>query len=764
MAPGKFKVNFSDGKGSIERAQPSESKKTLPGTVERDGSNIKFVPNSVDQHFDHFFATVIEKVINMRLTKKNTDLIFTLFEQLISENISMCGRFFEKENEENAKSVSETLSMAKEYACKRISTIKTSYFRQKLLSKNKYYVAPEEIAMGLKWKTKIKSDSDLPDHKLVQSTFQFIPPSKTLVKLFLNADFKQAFIEYNKQKQRNSCVDGVYDDYCCGNVAKNFEIFRSSDTIVLQLAFDEFDACNGLKTKATVHKMFAVYFQILNIPHKYSARQNNIYLVALGPSSNFKETGSCDDNIIEQIVRDLKQFEVDGIDIGDNERLKVTMFNIAGDNLGINVLFGFSAGFNARYFCRFCTSTKEETQTMVEENTSKIRTAASHEAQIKKISLNPDLNLQETKGVHKNCLFNELSSFHVCRNVSADIMHDVLEGIVPYFLQEFFKYAIREKVCCESDIIRRVRDFNYGTLNSRNKPSLIRIERKNLGQNATQSYCIMVHLPFLFIDKKNILNEVWPIMISLLDCMRILFSFKLNDSDRKTLAQRSKEHLNGMVRVFKASLKPKHHNMTHHPRVICETGPLRFASMMKYELKHKFFTDVARKTNNFVNIAKTMAEAHQAYICTQFESMKDIIEPSSRKYLLSKDVNFESYRSCIQSIQEIDIQQCFALLFLKYNGRMFRKGLFIFHEKIYYKIVHVIQSSENYYLACLKYKFIGFDHSLNSIEIHESDNSSENYFVINIQHLTISDTFEQKKANNSIFIIAEHLELLEVLQ
>lgn len=600
----------------------------------------------------------------------------------------MCERFFEKENKNCA---SDTFSMAREYARKKISTIKTAYFRQKVLSKNKYYVAPIEIPMGLKWKTKIESDSDLPDHKLVQSTFQFVPPSKTLAALFSNPKFKRTFIEYNNQKQLNGCVQGVYDDYCCGNVAKNFEIFRSSDTIILQLAFDEFDACNGLKTKATIHKIFAVYFQILNIPQEYSARQNNIHLVALSPSSNFKETGSCDDNIIEQIVRDLKPFESDGIDIGDNKRLKIAMFNIAGDNLGINVLFGFSAGFNARYFCRFCTCTKEETQTMAEENSSKIRTPASYDAQIKRKLLDPNLNLQQTKGVQKNCLFNDLPSFHVCRNVSADIMHDVLEGTVPYFLHEFFSYTIREKICKESDIIQRVRDFNYGVLNSKNKPSLIRIERKNLGQNATQSYCLMVHLPFLFIDKKDDLIGVWPIMVSLLDCMRILFSYKLNDSDLKLLAQRSKEHLSEMARVFNFPYKPKHHNMIHHPRVIHEMGPLRITWMMKYELKHKFFTDVARKTNNFVNIAKTMAETHQAYICTQTKSMEDITEPSSRKHILLKDVEFEYYRSCIQSIPSIDISQCFALLFLKFNGRMFRKGLFIFHEKVYYKIVHVIQ-------------------------------------------------------------------------
>lgn len=221
--------------------------------------------------------------------------------------------------------------------------------------------------------------------------------------------------------------------------------------------------------------------------------------------------------------------------------MKVVLFNICCDNLGANVLFGFAGGFNARQYCRFCVCTKDETQIMVEDDISKLRSVASYQTQISKLELNPYLDLKATDGVRKYCLFNESNSFHICQNLSADIMHDILEGAIPYFLHEFFNYCIREKICNENDIIRRVRDFNYGTLNSRNKPSQIRIDRKNLGQNATQSHCIMMHLPFIFIDKRDQLNVVWPIMISLLECMRILFSYKLSESDRCILKQRIKK-------------------------------------------------------------------------------------------------------------------------------------------------------------------------------------------------------------------------------
>lgn len=123
------------------------------------------------------------------------------------------------------------------------------------------------------------------------------------------------FLTYNDQRHNIGCTDGIYKDFCCGNVSKNSEIFRSNEAIVLQFGYDEIDVCCGLKSKATIHKIFAIYFRIRNIQNEFASRLNNIFLVALCNSSNFKETGCSDDDIITEIVRDLKPLEETGIDI-----------------------------------------------------------------------------------------------------------------------------------------------------------------------------------------------------------------------------------------------------------------------------------------------------------------------------------------------------------------------------------------------------------------------------------------------------------------
>ena len=57
-------------------------------------------------------------------------------------------------------------------------------------------------------------------------------------------------------------------------------------------------------------------------------------------------------------------------------------------------------------------------------------------------------------------------------------MHDVNEGVIPYFLNIFFSVAIKEKVMSVPIIEKAIRDFNYGELNKRNRPKNISIERQ----------------------------------------------------------------------------------------------------------------------------------------------------------------------------------------------------------------------------------------------------------------------------------------------
>lgn len=105
----------------------------------------------------------------------------------------------------------------------------------------------------------------------------------------------------------------------------------------------------------------------------------------------------------------------------------------------------------------------------------------------------------------------------------------------------------------------RIRDFNYGYISRKSKPSSLKIQKDNLNQNATQSYYLMINLPFILYDVKNELEEVWICVQSLLKVMQIIYSNSIRESDVRNLNELIKTHLESHAEKFKGNLKPKHH-------------------------------------------------------------------------------------------------------------------------------------------------------------------------------------------------------------
>lgn len=108
-----------------------------------------------------------------------------------------------------------------------------------------------------------------------------------------------------------------------------------------------------------------------------------MYLVALCKSACLKPVNRGYNYVAESIVKEIKIIETKGIKIGDRF-MKGSLINIAGDNLGINAVFGFTECFVANYFCRICECHKTECHSMKKEDKRKYRTRARYEKNVKK--------------------------------------------------------------------------------------------------------------------------------------------------------------------------------------------------------------------------------------------------------------------------------------------------------------------------------------------------------------------------------------------
>lgn len=169
---------------------------------------------------------------------------------------------------------------------------------------------------------------------------------KTLKSLFANKDFCEAYLKYNLH-EKHKCVAGTYEDFCCGSVSESIDIFEDPFSLQIQIGTDDFEVCCAVKSKATKHKVNAAYFQIKNMPMEYRSKLNNIYLVALCSTVNFKTDKYDYNHIAELICQEISELETDGLEIKtemlkdayinfEQERLKGTLVNISVDNLGAN--------------------------------------------------------------------------------------------------------------------------------------------------------------------------------------------------------------------------------------------------------------------------------------------------------------------------------------------------------------------------------------------------------------------------------------------
>lgn len=97
----------------------------------------------------------------------------------------------------------------------------------------------------------------------------------------------------------------------------------------------------------------------------------------------------------------------------------------------------------------------------------------------------------------------------------------------------------------------------------------------------------------------------------MLKIVTICYSSKISETDSNELEYWVKTHLDKMIEVFGIKLKPKHHFMTHYANIIRKVGPLVHMSTLRFETKHKEFTKIAKSTNNYRNINKTLSTRYQ---------------------------------------------------------------------------------------------------------------------------------------------------------
>lgn len=692
------------------------------------------------------------------MTQSDLNATYKLVAVLISELKAVNSALIEGENDLSPLQVLDfTTKKANSYLKERDSNHK----RTRMITSNPLYVPPKEVGIGTRFELERDENSAIPQR--IQSTFQYVSIVDTIKSLFLRPEFKSIYFNYNSAVDTNEhkCADDVYERFCCGSMYANSTFFQADkNRLVIQIATDEFEPCEALQSKAGSHKILAVYFVIRNMPSRFLSKLQNIYLICLCNSNDVKTEQTDYNNIWNLIAEDIKYLEETGIDVDKNTNVKGTLAYMSFDNLGANSSFGMVESFRAFFYCRICELPREECEKSTREHPNMLRKKEQYMKQLAIIEKSETVNLSVTKGIKRLCALNEIENFHIMENISVDILHDLNEGVIPFLLRSLFNHCVQMRVFNRNQVVKLIQFYDFGYLNSKNRPSKIELDSSNLRQNGAQLRCLLLHLPFILSSfKKNlILADIWICVKSLLKICQIAYSPKITNSDLITLENEVHVHLENVKRCFKVNLTPKHHFLTHYCTVIRLMGPVVHMSMMRFEAKHKYFKNCVKRSCNYVNINKTLALKHQKLMCEQDNGYKD--EPVTGAKKGFSEVFFELHSEIFAS-KNIDANDICEVGWLQSNGKRFKAGLFILTGSVVAEIIKIVDVKNNFHFFCVEYDKMGFDTYSNSYEIKQS--LPIRNILVNFTELLHKISFERKRCDEKLYIIADTLDIKNIL-
>lgn len=183
------------------------------------------------------------------------------------------------------------------------------------------------------------------------------------------------------------------------------------------------------------------------------------------------------------------------MNLGSNEiNIHFKLASFLADNLGTHTVLGFTAGFRGSSFCRFCQTSSKEIHIIFDERKCSLQTSENYETDLAK-------NNQKITGIVENCIFHSLPDFHVTRNISVDVMHDILEGVCQYDLgQILYELMKKDKLFSLSEANNRIRGFDYDY--EKNKPPEIlelHIKNKRLMMTSFEMLCFVPYFAYILV-------------------------------------------------------------------------------------------------------------------------------------------------------------------------------------------------------------------------------------------------------------------------
>lgn len=320
-----------------------------------------------------------------------------------------------------------------------------------------------------------------------------------------------------------------------------------------------------------------------------------------------------------------------------------------------------------------------------------LRTKAGHSNQCDQVERVPDNGI--IYGINRRSdLCVRSRYYHVIGGLPGDAMHDVLEGVLQYECKEMLKVFINEESYFRLDELNeRIRDFDYGYYNDKNKPSPISVKTLNsntnsLKQKAAQMWCLGRFLPLMIGNLIPQEDERWQLFNMLLEINDIVFSPIVSEDNIGVLEGLIEEHHETFLVLYPGrSVIPKMHYMVHYPSQMLSLGPMVRSWCMRYEAKHRYFKQLAGILGNFTNVAYSLAMRHQRLQCLKVDPLGTFcceflhkpVEIGTGKTVVAGDAEyFDAF--CEKEPAVVDTDMFYEATYVVINGTKYKLNAVVF--------------------------------------------------------------------------------------
>ena len=474
------------------------------------------------------------------------------------------------------------------------------------------FILPESVKLGEVKMIVQRQGEKVLKHKDIVA--QFIPLRNVLKLFFELPGVLDRTLEYLNEVQQNSEI--ISNVVQCSLWKEKIKNSPGEIRIPLEGYSDDYETNNPLGSHKGVNKCGGFYLNIAILPPEIRLKVENIFLFML---FNSKHRVQFSNKIVfMKAIEELQFLQQEGIAVivnGEKKQLYFDLILLLGDNLGLHSILGLVESFSANKLCRFCLIERKNLHTIFNERDCVLRNETNYDMLLseKNVSIS---------GIKEHCVFNKIDNFHVVKNLTVDIQHDFLEGILRYDIAVVLSHLIFvAKYLTLDEINLRLAGYQYGVDDNVNKPPPITEKHLKNGCIILSSAEMMNLFRSLFLIVGPLVptgDAHWELFIKLKTVVEIVFSKVIHKNTHRLLQTEITEYLTSLSKLYPNHMKPKHHFILHYPQIMKAVGPLPQISSMRNESKHREGKVTSHVAICRKNVCYTIAIKHQLMLNYRF--------------------------------------------------------------------------------------------------------------------------------------------------